>query len=137
MSRDILIYGTKSTQNPGKHGPGPFALAIFFSKILAKYFLRYRDFGDFLVLDYNEPFVWAPRIIFCVIYGPPARPRQCPAVVPNDLRWCGNTLVVYFLCFRPFCVWFYPSFIVKNAHFGNFVAIFRRGPTYWDHKSKF
>ena len=26
---------------------------IFFSKILAKYFLRYRDFGDFFVLDYN------------------------------------------------------------------------------------
>ena len=26
---------------------------VFFSKILAKYFLRYRDFGDFFVLDYN------------------------------------------------------------------------------------
>ena len=52
LLRDIRIYGTKSAQNPGKHGPGPFAM-LFFSKILAKYFLRYRDFGDFLVLDYN------------------------------------------------------------------------------------
>ena len=67
LSLSSRIYGTKSAQNPGKHGPGPFAVAFFFSKILAKYFLRYRDFGDFLVLDYNEPFGWAPRIIFCVI----------------------------------------------------------------------
>ena len=48
LSRDIRIYGTKSAQNPGKHGPGPFTRTFFFSKILAKYFLRYRDFGDFL-----------------------------------------------------------------------------------------
>ena len=53
LFRDIRIYGTKSAQTTGKHGPGPFAILIFFSKILAKYFLIYRDFGDFLVLDYN------------------------------------------------------------------------------------
>ena len=39
---------------------------FFFSKRLAKYFLRYRDLAHFLGVDYNRPFVSAPSIIFCV-----------------------------------------------------------------------
>ena len=63
-------------------------LLFFFSKILAKYFLRYRDFGDFLVLDYNEPFVWAPRIIFCVNCFFLPRPNNCLFLlhVARDMR---------------------------------------------------
>ena len=38
-------------------------------------------------------------------------------------RWCGNTLVVYFWCFRRFFWWFYPLFILKNAYSGHFVTI--------------